>query len=389
MESTVYLKRDRAKTMMAFGHPWVFSQGIKSKPETDTGSVVRVCSEDGNVLGWGLYHARNSIAVRMIQFGESALSDDWLLEALKSAFKIRQKAFVDLPEAYRLVHGENDHLPGLTIDVFGETAVIQITAAGMDQQRPAIIEALRTLGFTRLYERSDSTARQQEGLTLSQGPLSGNPKFPIVINDSGIKYQINPTKDQKTGFFLDQREGRAFVAARTFTSVLDLFCNTGGFSLAALSGHCPRVLAIDSSADALDRLQQHVLHNGFDPSHVETQRQDLFRWLESRVRETFELVVLDPPSLAKHRNATNQALKAYRKLNAAAGRRVQPGGLLLTFCCSGLIPKDRFHQSVFLGLRDVGRSGRIVAHFHPGPDHPEHLNFLEGHYFKGMAVHLD
>ncbi len=384
----IVLKQKRADMMRAYAHPWVFSNGLVEQPNLQAGTLVRVLAQAGNQLGWAMYHPQNTIALRMVGFDESPLSPNWIAERIRAAHQMRQIGFQQMPTSYRLVHGENDLLPGLTIDVYEDSGVIQITSAGMDSLRSEIEAALIELGIHTIYEQSQSSARKIEGLAPRAGFWRGEKSFPMRISEGDILYDIDPEKDQKTGFFLDQRDARSWVRARKFQHVLDLFCNSGGFSIAAAKNGA-QVLGLDSSAHALERMAHNIALNQLNSEQVTMEKQDVFRWLEHPKNGPYDLVILDPPSLAKSRKAQNQATRAYRKLNSQAASLVAPGGVLLTFSCSGLIAADTFHHSVFLGFRDSRRQGRVIQRFGPGPDHPEHLQFPEGRYFKGIAIVVD
>jgi len=391
-ELKAVLQPKRADVLSQYRHPWVFSKGVAKRPDAPAGSVVRVVSRDGRHLGMAFYHPRNAICLRMITFEADVIDADFWRARLEGALALRRAALPADCRAFRLLHGENDGFPGLTMDLFGEVLVLQSVCAGFEPIKAELAAmAMALTGAVATYERSDGAARKQEGLPPSVGFLHGERQFPVEIEEGGLRFEVDPAGGQKTGFFLDQRDQRAWVAARARNrSVLDLFCYSGGFSLAAASGGAREITAIDNSTAALAALERNAARNGLSPDAIQTQRQDLFAWLKQAPEPNTraDLVILDPPALAKSIHAAESARNAYRALNRDALRRVASGGLLLTFSCSGVIDAATFRRSVFLGLRDARREALLIDQFGAGPDHPVNLRFPEGEYLKGLALYL-
>ena len=384
----VQLDRKRANVLRSYRHPWVFSKGLAEKPDLPPGALVRVvCGKDH--LGWAFYHPRNSIGLRMISFEERMPDRDFWRDRLRRALGLRKSA---LPgrSCYRLVHGENDGFPGLTADVYGPLLCIQVTTAGMENLKAEMAEWMaEATGAAAVYERSEGHARNQEGLAPANGFLMGEVSLPIEIEERGLFYAVDPATGHKTGFYLDQTDQRAWVEAHSKGKrVLDLCCYSGGFTLSALRGGAAEVLSVDSSAPVLELLAKNIERNGLATGKQRSHRADVFEFLKQNPDQTWDLVILDPPALAKSVRAEERARRAYRGLNRAACGWVAEGGRLLTFSCSGVVATETFRQSVFLGVRDSGRDAVIVGRFGAGPDHPVHLCFPEGEYLKGLALYF-
>lgn len=389
-EAKVILKAKRADILLSYRHPWVFSKGLAAKVDVPAGTQVRVVAQNGKHLGWGFYHPRNPIAIRMVSFGKDALDDAAWRAKIEAVYKMRRAVLPEHRKNFRLIHGENDGFPGLTVDVFNKLICMQVTSSGFEGMKQMLAEHMAKIcGAEAVYERSEGHARKQEGLPTARGFLVGEMAFPMEIEEQGFRQEIDPASDQKTGFFLDQYHQRAWVEKQAAgRSVLDLFCYTGGFSLAALRGGAKEVLSVDVSSKALGRLKYAASVNGLDTSHHEIREVDIFSMLKQKPERTWDLVILDPPSLAKSVGAADNARKAYRKLHRAICEYVAPGGILLTFSCSGVVSRDDFQRSVFLGLQDAHREGLRLTEFDAGADHPVHLCFPEGAYLKGMALYM-
>jgi len=387
---TVQLKQKRAEILTHYRHPWVYSNGLQSRPELPPGSLVRVLAPGGHLLGHAFYHPHNAIALRMITFDATVPDASLWQSRLEEALGLRRALLPRDCTAFRLIHGENDGFPGLTVDIYGPLACLQITTAGMAERRQMVAALLcAVVGVDAVYEKSDGHARRQEGLAPEHGFLVQDLSLPISIEEHGLTYTIDPRDDHKTGFYLDQRDQRGWVMQRADgLEVLDLCCYTGGFSLAALKGGALSVVSLDSSERALHGLAANLAANRLDASRQTSIKGSVFDFLREQPERDWDLVILDPPALAKSAGAARQALKAYRKLNGDAAARVRPGGCLMTFSCTGVVAEQDFRQSVFLGLRDADREARIIDSFHAGPDHPVHLNFPEGAYLKGLALYV-
>lgn len=383
------LRKKRAEVLDAYAHPWIFSNGLMEKPPLEPGTQVQVVGQDGRPRGYAFYHPHNPIALRMLRFEDRPM-DEAAWRARILAAQTRRRELLPDSANYRLIHGENDGFPGLTVDRYGPLLCLQNNSAGFEHFKVELASWLAEVtGAQAVYELGDSHARRQEGLPASHGFLYGHLDFPLAIEDDGFALAIDPSQDQKTGHYLDQRPARAWLEgfARD-RQILDLCCYTGGFTLPALRGGAASVLALDSSVRALETLGANVAANGLDATRCTTLKADVFTWLKQTPERLYDLVVLDPPSLAKSVQAEERARKGYRQLNRAAAAWVRPGGYLLTFSCTGVVATEVFNRSVFLGLRDAGREGLVLKRFGPGPDHPELLTFPEGIYLKGLLLQL-
>ena len=389
-QPTVILEEKRAKILNRYRHPWVFSKGLQQKPPFEAGTQVRVTSQKGRQLGWAFYHPTNSICLRMISFeAEPMTPRDWS-DRIDQAKQLRRAVLPADCHSYRLIHGENDGFPGLAVDVYGDVLSLQISSAGMERLRETLLPPLlAATGATAVYERSVGHARHREGLPSRQGFLLGEKSFPFTIEEAGLRYEIDPAGDQKTGFYLDQRPQRRWLRQYAASKrILDLFSYSGGFTLPALMGGAAFVRSLDSSAHALEMLQRNLTLNGLSGDRQENLKTDVFEYLRGQGDERWDMVILDPPALAKAVKTRDRALKAYLQLNRDAARWVKPGGLLVSFSCTGVVSREQFKQSVFLGLREAGREARVSHQFGAGPDHPLNPRFPEGEYLKGFALYL-
>ena len=386
----VILGHKRADILSSYHHPWVFSKGLAHKPKIARGEQVRVVSQDGRHLGWAFFHPDNAIALRMISFGKDPVEkEDWRTR-LAETYAMRRQVLPKDRKNFRLIHGENDGFPGLTIDIYGKLACMQVTCAAFDLFKDELAQWLTEItGVTAVYERSDGHARKQEGLPSQQGFLIGSIDFPMAIEENGFQQFVDPAGDQKTGLFLDQYHQRQWVESMAQgRNILDLFCYTGGFSMAASRGGAASITAVDSSTRALEQVKQGFENNNLDASKLTTKELNIFQMLKGEAEASYDLVILDPPSLAKAVKMAENARRTYRKLHRDICKWVKPGGILLTFSCTGVINSETFKQSVFLGLRDAQRDAQQLRSFDAGPDHPVHLCFPEGAYLKGLALYL-
>jgi 23S rRNA (cytosine1962-C5)-methyltransferase len=377
-------------------HPWVF-QGSIEKGKADFGETVRVEAHDGTFLAWGAYSPESQIRVRAWSFEAAERIDAAFFERrLATAIALRTRLAVP-SDGVRLVHGEADGLPGLVVDRYGDIVCAQFLAAGVERWKAAIADALLQLtGCTRLYERSDASVRALEGLPSVRAWLRGGSEDPAAarttIHESGWKLTVDVAEGHKTGYYLDQRDNRARFAqlVRHYgcQTVLNCFSYTGGFSVAALAGGAARVVSVDSSAAALALAQTHVALNGFDASRHETRDADVNAFLRERLNagDTFDAIVLDPPKFAPTAAHAERASRAYKDINRLALKLLKPGGLLLTFSCSGGIGADLFHKIVAGAAMDAQVDGALLEKLEGAPDHPTTLMFPEGEYLKGLAI---
>jgi 23S rRNA (cytosine1962-C5)-methyltransferase len=373
-------------------HPWVF-EGSIAKGRADLGETVRVEDAGGQFLAWGAYSPESAIRVRAWSFDEAERIDAAFFQRrLARAVALRQGLPV-ASDGVRLVHGEADGLPGLIVDRYGDTLSAQFMAAGTERWKDVLADALlATTGCTRLYERSDAAARSREGLPLTTGWLRGSGDTAITLTEHQWRLQLDVAAGHKTGFYLDQRDNRAHFSrwVRHFglQRVLNCYCYTGGFSVAALAGGAVQVSSVDSSAPALAQLQANVVLNGFDLARSAVADADVNTYLRAQLAAgaQFDAIVLDPPKFAPTAAHAERAARAYKDINRLALMLLAPGGLLLTFSCSGGISAELFHKIVAGAAADAGVDGAILQRLEGAPDHPTTLVFPEGEYLKGLAI---
>ena len=375
-------------------HPWVFSGAIASLPDSiEEGETVKVLSADGRVLGSGHYQI-GSIAVRLLEFGDKDISGDFFKSRLLSAFLLRQALGLIRPDndCYRLVHGEGDFLPGLVIDIYGDTAVVQAHSPGMHFERMKIAQALTEIPEAKIrnvYYKSETTLPYKAQLDPQNDYLIG--KFDgNIATENGLKFNIDWLRGQKTGFFVDQRENRAllekFAKGR---KVLNMFCYTGGFSVYAMRGGAVSVDSVDSSAKAAALTDANIDLNFPDDPRHKTHAVDAFKFLADMEKDAFDLIILDPPAFAKHRSALKNGLIGYRKLNAKAFEKIKKGGVLFTFSCSQVVTREMFRLAVFTAAAQSGRKVRILHQLTQPADHPVDISHPEGEYLKGLVLYVE
>ena len=373
-------------------HPWVF-QGSVAKGKADAGETVRVEAHDGRFLAWGAYSPTSTIRVRAWSFDESERIDGDFF-ALRVAAAVAMRARLPIAsDGVRLVHGEADGLPGLIVDRYADTLSAQFLSAGTERWKATLADALLVAtGCTRLYERSDSGVRALEGLAPVKGWLRGDGATGVTIAEHGWRLNVDVAEGHKTGFYLDQRDNRARFAelVRHFgcRRVLNCYCYTGGFTLAALAGGAGQVTGVDSSAPALERARAHVALNGFDAGRARWLDADVNATLRGQLKagERFDAIVLDPPKFAPTAAHAARAARAYKDINRLALKLLAPGGLLLTFSCSGGIGAELFHKIVAGAGIDAGVDGALLQRLEAACDHPTTLAFPEGEYLKGLAI---
>lgn len=375
-------------------HPWVFSGAIASVPDgVEEGDEVTVCDSKGNVIGAGHYQI-GSITVRILEFGVDSISDDFFERRLRSAFSLRQTLGLIRPDnnCFRLVHGEGDFLPGLVIDIYGDTAVMQAHSPGMHFARRRIADALTLIPDARIrnvYYKSDTTLPYKAHLDPENEYLIGGYDGNIAL-ENGLQFNIDWLKGQKTGFFVDQRENRAllekFAHGRT---VLNMFCYTGGFSVYAMRGGALSVDSVDSSSKAVALTDANISLNFPDDSRHRTFDTDAFRFLADMEQDKYDLIILDPPAFAKHRSAIRNGLRGYQKLNTRAFEKIRSGGVLFTFSCSQAITREMFRLAVFSAAAETGRRVRILHQLSQPADHPIDFAHPEGEYLKGLVLYVE
>ena len=389
----IYLRRGKAESLRRF-HPWVFSGAIASSDgKLKEGETVRVISNDGEIMGYGHYQI-GSIAVRMLTFENEEINDAFWQQRLSEAFSLRSALQLTGREdntIYRLVHGEGDRLPGLVIDVYGKTAVMQAHSVGMHVCRETIADALIAASnglIENVYYKSETTLPFKADLHQENGFLRGHDDGNIAL-ENGLKFHIDWLRGQKTGFFVDQRENRSLLEHYTKgRNVLNMFCYTGGFSVYALRGNAKLVHSVDSSSKAIDLTRANAELNFPNDSRHEAFAEDAFKFLE-QAGSNYDLIVLDPPAFAKHKDALRNALKGYTRLNAIAFKKIRKGGIVFTFSCSQAVNKDQFRLAVFTAAAQSGRHVRILHQLHQPADHPINIYHPEGEYLKGLVLEVE
>lgn len=373
-------------------HPWVF-QGSVGTGKADAGETVRVESSDGRFLAWAAYSPSSMIRVRAWSFDEAERIDAAFFERrITRALALRARLPI-ASDGVRLIHGEADGLPGLIVDRYGDLLSAQFLSAGTERWKATIADLLlKATSLTRLYERSDSGVRKLEGLEPAAGWLRGEGATEVTIREHGWKLTLDVAEGHKTGFYLDQRDNRKLFAdtVRHFglQRVLNCYCYTGGFSVAALAGGAQQVVSVDSSAPALARATAHVALNGFDPARHEARDADVNQTLRDALKagEVFDAIVLDPPKFAPTASHAERAARAYKDINRLALKLLAPGGALFTFSCSGGVGTELFHKIVAGAGMDAGVDGVIYERVAAAPDHPQTLVFPEGEYLKGLVI---
>jgi 23S rRNA (cytosine1962-C5)-methyltransferase len=386
------LKPGREKSLKR-RHPWVFSGAVaKIQGTPGAGDTVEVRSAAGAFLALAAYSPESQIVARVWDWSERAIDQAFFRERVSRAVAQRRE-FLEgaATDAWRLVHGESDGLPGVVADRYGDTLVLQLTSAGAERWREAIAAALlEATGASRVWERSDAEVRGLEGLAPATGPVRGaREPTRIVVSERGIRFEIDLERGHKTGFYLDQRENRVKVRALARgRDVLDGFCYTGGFALNATAGGAKSVFALDSSAEALALAKANEQLNGL--AGVNWVGGDVFEMLRHLRdgRRQFDLIVLDPPKFAPTAAHAAKAARAYKDINLLAFKLLRPGGLLMTFSCSGGVSADLFQKIIAGSALDAGVDAQIVERLGPGPDHPIALNFPEGQYLKGLLCRV-
>jgi len=379
-------------------HPWLFAGSVgRLEGRARPGDTVEVLADNLRPLGRAAYSPKSQIRARFWTFdAEESIDDAFFKRRIAAAVALRQS----LPElrgqqGLRLIHAESDGLPGVIADQYGDTVVVQLTSAGADKWRNAIVAGLvKATGCARVYERSDSDVRGLEGLGPTTGWLHGEaPTTPLSIDENGVRLAIDIAGGHKTGFYLDQRENRALLGQLSAgKDVLNCFCYTGGFSLQALAGGAKSVLSIDSSGPALAQAQANLALNPKLPAdRAQWQEADVFQALRDfrKAGQLFDLIVLDPPKFAPSAAHAERAAKAYKDINILGCRLLKPGGLLMTYSCSGGVGLEMFQKIIADSALDAGRSARIVRRLAGAADHPVALNFPEGEYLKGLLVQVD
>ncbi len=393
MYKSVYLKRGKEESLLRF-HPWVFSGAIQRMDEgIGEGDLVRVLAENGGFIAVGHYQI-GSIAVRVLSFRDVEIDEKFWESRLASALQMRISiGIADNPQnnTYRLVHGEGDNLPGLVIDCYGKTAVMQAHSVGIHVCRKEIAKALMKVMGNRIehvFYKSETTLPFKAELGQENGFIIGGSDDNTAL-ENGLKFHVDWLRGQKTGFFVDQRENRSLLEKYARGKrVLNMFCYTGGFSFYAMRGGAEQVHSVDSSGKAIELTRANVELNFPGDSRHEAFCEDAFKFLE-KAGNQYDLIILDPPAFAKHRGALHNALKGYTRLNRAALEKIKSGGILFTFSCSQVVTKDNFRNAVFTAAAQSKRKVRILHQLHQPADHPVNIYHPEGEYLKGLVLYVE
>ena len=389
---SIFLKRGKDESLRRF-HPWIFSGAIHhTNGEPEEGETVMVFTSEDEYIATGHYQI-GSIMVRVLSFENETINQQFYEKKLAIALDVRRSIGVIGGDnnTYRLVHGEGDNLPGLVIDIYGKTAVMQAHSVGMHTDRQMIAQALKAVmgdSLQNIFYKSETTLPFKAELGQENGFLLGGDTDDIAI-ENGLQFHVDWLRGQKTGFFIDQRNNRQLLQRYAKgRKVLNMFCYTGGFSFYAMRGDAELVHSVDSSQKAIDLTNANVALNFPNDNRHEAFAEDAFRFLD-KMETPYDLIVLDPPAFAKHKDALRNALKGYIRLNKKAFEKIQPGGILFTFSCSQAVNKDQFRTAVFTAAASAGRSVRILHQLHQPADHPINIYHPEGEYLKGLVLYVE
>lgn len=389
---SIFLKHGKEDSLKRY-HPWIFSGAIHHmSEEPEEGEIVVVYTHKNEYIATGHFQI-GSIMVRVLSFENEAIDQKFYERKLTIALDVRKRIGMigNNNNTYRLVHGEGDNLPGLVIDVYGHTAVMQAHSVGMHKDRKLLALALKTVmgdEVHNIFYKSETTLPYKADLGQENGFLLGNDTEDIAV-ENGLKFHVDWLKGQKTGFFVDQRDNRSLLEHYSKgRKVLNMFCYTGGFSFYAMRGGAEIVHSVDSSQKAIDLTKANVTLNFPNDSRHEAFAEDAFKYLE-KMSLPYDLIILDPPAFAKHKDALRNALKGYTRLNKKAFEKIQPGGILFTFSCSQAVNKDQFRTAVFTAAASAGRKVRILHQLHQPADHPINIYHPEGEYLKGLVLYVE
>ena len=389
---SIFLKRGKEDSLRRF-HPWIFSGAIHHmSEEPEEGELVEVFTSENEYIATGHYQI-GSIMVRVLTFEHDTIDQSFYEKKLSIAKDVRHRIGVigGNNNTYRLVHGEGDNLPGLVIDIYGNTAVMQAHSVGMHTDRKIIAQALKAVlgdALKNIFYKSETTLPFKAELGQENGFLLGGDTDDVAM-ENGLKFHVDWLRGQKTGFFVDQRDNRSLLERYSKgRKVLNMFCYTGGFSFYAMRGGAELVHSVDSSQKAIDLTKANVELNFPNDARHEAFAEDAFKFLD-QMQTPYDLIILDPPAFAKHKDALRNALKGYTRLNKKAFEKIQPGGILFTFSCSQAVNKDQFRTAVFTAAASAGRNVRILHQLHQPADHPINIYHPEGEYLKGLVLYVE
>lgn len=392
MQGKIILKKGKEYSIERF-HPWIFSGAIQAtEGELTDGCWVEVFSFKNKALGSGHYQ-KGSITVRMLSFDGQLPADFWALK-IRKALQLRSMANLpsEATNAFRLIHGEGDGLPGLIIDFYNGIAVVQAHSMGMHIDRRNIVEGLYQIfgeGLKAVFYKSQTTLPGKERVHFPDEYLQGMSAVPHLIHENGNKFFVDWEEGQKTGFFLDQRENRNLLSL--FSSgkkVLNTFCYSGGFSVYALAAKAELVHSVDASEKAIELTRKNIELNGFSATDNACFAEDVFEFMFDK-QDRYDVIVLDPPAFAKHRDARHQAVKGYQRLNTEAMKMIKPGGIIFTFSCSQVVDKKLFYDTIVSSAIQAGRQIKVLHHLTQAPDHPVSIFHPEGEYLKGLVLYVE
>jgi 23S rRNA (cytosine1962-C5)-methyltransferase len=389
---SIFLKRGKEDSLRRF-HPWIFSGAIHHmSEEPEEGELVEIFTSENEYIATGHYQI-GSIMVRVLTFEHEPIDQSFYEKKLSIAQDVRHRIGVigGNNNTYRLVHGEGDNLPGLVIDIYGNTAVMQAHSVGMHTDRKIIAQALKAVmgdALKNIFYKSETTLPFKAELGQENGFLLGGDTDDVAM-ENGLKFHVDWLRGQKTGFFVDQRDNRSLLERYSKgRKVLNMFCYTGGFSFYAMRGGAELVHSVDSSQKAIDLTKANVELNFPNDARHEAFAEDAFKFLD-QMQTPYDLIILDPPAFAKHKDALRNALKGYTRLNKKAFEKIQPGGILFTFSCSQAVNKDQFRTAVFTAAASAGRNVRILHQLHQPADHPINIYHPEGEYLKGLVLYVE
>ncbi len=394
MEAKLFLKSKKDQSLVR-RHPWVFSGAIKSiEGQPQDGDIVAVHANKGRFLGRGMYSTAGSIAVRVLVFQDVEIDSEYFNQRIKEAWNLRNTLGLSISEEtniFRLMHAEGDGIPGCIVDVYGDTAVFQAHAIGIHQMKDKIAQAIVDSSdgvVKKVYDKSAETLPKEYRSSFENGYLIGEGEGKGVFLEHGVKFNVDWATGQKTGFFIDQRENRAYLGSISKgKTILNTFCYTGGFSIYSLQAGAEMVHSLDSSQKAMDLVDENVALNGFDEKNHKSIKADAIDYLKD-LKEDYDIIVLDPPAFAKGMHSRHNAIQGYKRLNGHAIRQIKSGGLIMTYSCSQVITPQIFRSTILSAAINENRKVRIIAQLHQPGDHPVNIFHPEGEYLKGLVLEV-
>lgn len=386
---TLFLKSGRERSLVN-RHPWVFSGAVKTLPKAENGEIVKVCTNHNELLGYGFFSPNSQITCRVFEFTSTEINidADFWKQKVHRAFNLRKLVLPANTNIYRLMHAEGDFLPGVIVDVYDDTAVVQLLVKGTELISQFIFDAIHEIGLKYIYLKTKQNTQRLEDVGMESGWVGATRSMPIDALENGLKFLVDVEKGQKTGFFIDQRENRRILGEYSKgKKVLNTFSYSGGFSLYSLANGATLVHSVDSSKEAIDMCDQNVAANFNNAPHA-SYVQDVFDFMKQN-KEDYDIMVLDPPAFAKNAKAVPNASRGYKNLNLIAFKTIKPGGLVFTFSCSQHIDRDLFRKIVFGAAADAGRNVRILKQLTQPEDHPINIFHPEGEYLKGLLLHVE